>query len=90
MPKKRYFNGDPGGLIGDAIWSAVKPLYKEAKKQERSARAARRTYYELMPKVYQKEIVFSVLPRAIANAGTNFSRRDLYYAARPLCYAHGE
>ena len=30
MPKKD-FTGDPGGLIGDAIFSAIKPLYKEAK-----------------------------------------------------------
>ena len=88
--KKKDFSGDPGGLIGDAIWSAVKPLYKEAKKQERAARAFRRTYYAPEPKVSQKEIVFSVMPRAIHNAGANFSARDLYYAARPLVYAHGE
>jgi hypothetical protein len=88
--KKKDFSGDPGGLIGDAIWSAVKPLYKEAKKQERSARARRRTYYAPEPKVSQKEIVFSIMPRAIRNAGANFSARDLYYAARPLVYAHGE
>jgi hypothetical protein len=88
--KKKDFSGDPGGLIGDAIWSAVKPLYKEAKKQERAARASRRTYYAPEPKVSQKEIVFSIMPRAIRNAGANFSARDLYYAARPLVYAHGE
>jgi hypothetical protein len=88
--KKKDFSGDPGGLIGDAIWSAVKPLYKEAKKQERAARAPRRTYYAPEPKVSQKEIVFSIMPRAIRNAGANFSARDLYYAARPLVYVHGE
>jgi hypothetical protein len=88
--KKKDFSGDPGGLIGDAIWSAVKPLYKEAKKQERAARTPRRTYYAPEPKVSQKEIVFSIMPRAIRNAGANFSARDLYYAARPLCYAHRE
>jgi hypothetical protein len=88
--KKKDFSGDPGGLIGDAIWSAVKPLYKEAKKQERAARTRRRTYYVPEPKVSQKEIVFSIMPRAIRNAGANFSARDLYYAARPLCYAHRE
>jgi hypothetical protein len=88
--KKKDFSGDPGGLIGDAIWSAVKPLYKEAKKQERAARTRRRTYYAPEPKVSQKEIVFSIMPRAIRNAGANFSARDLYYAARPLCYAHRE
>jgi Topoisomerase 6 subunit A/Spo11, Toprim domain len=87
---KKDFSGDPGGLIGDAIWSAVKPLYKEAKKQERTARTHRRTYYTPEPKVSQKEIVFSIMPRAIHNAGANFSARDLYYAARPLVYAHGE
>ena len=90
MPKKKDFTGDPGGLIGDAIFGAIKPLYKEAKRQERSARAARRTYYAPEPKVYQKEIVFEVLPQAIENAGANFSARDLYYATRPLAYAHGE
>ncbi len=88
--RKKDFSGDPGGLIGDAIWSAVKPLYKEAKKQERAARTPRRTYYAPEPKVSQKEIVFSIMPRAIHNAGANFSARDLYYAARPLVYAHGE
>jgi hypothetical protein len=88
--KKKDFSGDPGGLIGDAIWSAVKPLYKEAKKQERAARTSRRIYYAPEPKVSQKEMVFSIMPRAIHNAGANFSARDLYYAARPLVYAHGE
>jgi DNA topoisomerase VI subunit A len=88
--KKKDFSGDPGGLIGDAIWSAVKPLYKEAKKQERSARTRRRTYFAPEPKVSQKNIVLSIMRRAIQNAGANFSARDLYYAARPLVYAHAE
>src|SRR3712207_4378285 len=89
MPKKKKdFTGDPGGLIGDAIWTAVKPLYREAKKQERARRAPRRTYYASEPKVSQKDIVFRVLPRAIGNAGVHFSARDLYYATRPLAYAH--
>jgi hypothetical protein len=88
--KKKDFTGDPGGLIGDAIWSATKPLYKEAKRQERARRAPRRTYYAPEPKVSQKHIVFSIMRRAIRNAGANFSARDLYYAARPLCYAHPE
>jgi hypothetical protein len=87
---KKDFTGDPGGLIGDAIWSATKPLYKEAKRQERARRAPRRTYYAPEPKVSQKHIVFSIMRRAIRNAGANFSARDLYYAARPLCYAHAE
>jgi hypothetical protein len=32
MPKKKDFTGDPGGLIGDTIFGAIKPLYKEAKR----------------------------------------------------------
>jgi len=88
MIKKKDFTGDPGGLIGAAIWSATKPLYKEAKRQERATRPSRSYYYAPEPKVYIKDIVFEVLPQAIANAGANFSRRDLYYAARPLCYDH--
>jgi hypothetical protein len=90
MAKKKDFSGDPGGLIGDAIFSAIKPLYKEGKRQERAARALGRTYYAPEPKVYIKDIVFEVLPHAIQNAGANFSARDLYYATRPLCYAHDE
>jgi hypothetical protein len=88
--QKKDFTGDPGGLIGDAIWSVTKPLYKEAKRQERAARAPRRTYYAPEPKVSQKEIVFWVLGRAIQHAGSHFSARDLYYATRPLVYAHAE
>jgi GNAT superfamily N-acetyltransferase len=93
--KKKDFKGDPGGLIGDAMWSAVKPLYKEAKKRERdAARAARvsasRTYYALDPKISQKDIVFEILPQAITNAGADFNARDLYYASRTLAYAHDE
>jgi hypothetical protein len=42
---KKNFDGDPAGLIGDTMWKAVKPLYKEAKRQERAARPSRRTYY---------------------------------------------
>jgi len=90
MPKKKDFTGDPGGLIGDVIFSAIKPLYKEAKRQERAARAPRKTYYAPIPKTYIKDIVFEVLPQAITNAGTNFSARDLYYATRALAYNHSE
>src|SRR5215218_509326 len=90
MAKKKDFTGDPGGLIGDAIWSATKPLYKEAKRQERAARPPRRTYYVPAPKVYIKDIVFEVLPQAITNAGANFNARDLYYATRALAYNHSE
>jgi DNA topoisomerase VI subunit A len=90
MAKKKDFTGDPGGLIGDAIWSAVKPLYKEAKRQERAARTPRRSYYAPEPKISQKQIVFEVLPQAIVNAGANFNSRDLYYATRALAYNHPE
>src|SRR5215211_3746267 len=90
MPKKKDFTGDPGGLIGDAIFSAIKPLYKEAKRQERAARAPRKTYYAPIPKTYIKDIVFEVLPQAIHNAGANFNARDLYYATRALAYNHSE
>jgi hypothetical protein len=88
--KKKDFTGDPGGFIGDAMWSAVKPFYKEAKRQERAARAPRKTYYTPIPKTYIKDIVFEVLPQAMRNAGTNFSARDLYYATRALAYRHWE
>jgi hypothetical protein len=90
MTQKKRFSDDPGALIGEAIFRAVRPLYKEGEKQRRmtSRRATRLNYYEPEPKVSQKEIVFEVLPQAIRNAGTNFSRRDLYYATRPLAYAH--
>ena len=90
MAQKKHFSGDPGALIGEAIFRAIKPLYKEGEKQRRMTRrrAPRTSYYESEPKVSQKEIVFEVLPQAIRNAGTNFSRRDLYYATRPLAYAH--
>ncbi len=88
---KKNFDGDPGGLIGDAMFSVIKPLYKEGEKAKRARRAPRRTYYYAPePKVSQKKIVFSVLAAAIRNAGAFFSARDLYYATRPLCYAHWE
>ncbi len=88
---KKDFTGDPGGLIGDAMFSVIKPLYKEGEKAKRARRAPRRTYYYAPePKVSQKKIVFSVMRRAIQNAGAHFSARDLYYATRPLVYAHGE
>lgn len=88
---KKDFDGNPGGLIGDAIFSVIKPLYKEGEKAKRARRASSRTYYYAPePKVSQKNIVFSVLGRAIRNAGAHFSARDLYYATRPLVYAHAE
>jgi hypothetical protein len=89
--KKKDFSGDPGGLIGDAIFSAIKPLYKEGEKAKRASYRPRTTYYYAPePKTSQKEIVFEVLPQAIRRAGANFSARDLYYATRPLCYDHSE
>jgi hypothetical protein len=90
MAKKTDFTGDPGGLIGATMWKAVKPLYKEAKRQERAARVPRKTYYAPIPKTYIKDIVFEVLPQAMRNAGSNFSARDLYYATRALAYRHDE
>src|SRR5215218_4127318 len=90
MPKNKDFDGDPGGLIGGAIFSAIKPLYKEGEKAKRARWVSRRTYFAPIPKTSQKEIVFSVMRRAIQNAGAHFSARDLYYAARPLAYAHAE
>ena len=88
MAKKKDFTGNPGGLIGDAMFSVIKPIYKEGERQKRAARRPRKTYYAPEPKVPQKDIVFQVLPRAIRNAGANFSARDLYYATRPLVYKH--
>jgi hypothetical protein len=90
MAKKKDFTGDPGGLIGDAIFSAIKPIYKEGEKQKRARRPRRtpRYYYRPEPKVSQKAVVFRVLQQAITNAGANFSHRDLFYATRPLAYAH--
>ena len=90
MAKKKNFDGDPGGLIGDAMFSVIKPIYKEGERQKRAAKRPRRTYYAPEPKISQKDIVFQVLPRAIRNAGANFSARDLYYATRPLVYKHSD
>jgi DNA topoisomerase VI subunit A len=88
---KKNFDGDPGGLIGDVIWSVTKPFYKEGEKQKRQRnRPARRTYYAPIPKTSQKDIVFEVLPQAITNAGATFNARDLYYATRALAYNHSE
>jgi hypothetical protein len=88
---KENFDGDPGALIGDAIFSVIKPLYKEGEKQKRQRnRPARRTYYAPIPKTSQKDIVFEVLPQAITHAGTTFNARDLYYATRALAYNHCE
>jgi hypothetical protein len=93
MAKKKDFTGDPGGLIGETIFKAIKPIYKEGEKRRRySYRAPRRirSYYAPEPKTSQKHIVFAKLPQAIRNAGANFNTRDLYYATRPLVYAHSE
>src|SRR5215213_383076 len=72
------------------MFSVIKPIYKEGERQKRAARRPRKTYYAPEPKISQKDIVFQVLPRAIRNAGANFSARDLYYATRPLVYKHSD
>ncbi len=90
MAKKNY-DGDPGSLIGDAIFRIIKPLYKEGERARRAWRPPSRTrYYAPEPRASQKDIVFSVLDRAVSRAGKLFSARDLYYATRPLAYAHPE
>jgi hypothetical protein len=91
VAQKKSFDGDPGGMIGDAIFSVIKPIYKEDEKAKRGLRrSTRKTYYVPEPKVSQKEIVFRVLRQAIQNAGSHFSARDLYYAVRPLAYAQSD
>lgn len=82
---------DPGQAMAGAMFSAAKGLYKEGKKMERGRRAVRREYFAPEPKYYQNEIVSSVMARAIRNAKGNsnaLSSRDLFYAVRPLAYAH--
>jgi hypothetical protein len=56
--KKKDFTGDPGGLIGDAIFSTIKPIYKEGEKQRRQRvpRRSRRTYFAPIPKTTQKDM----------------------------------
>ena len=88
MAKKKKSELGAADLIASTIFSATKPLYKEGEKRRRGARARAKTYYTPEPKVSQKDIVFSVLRGAIENAGRHFSARDLYYATRPLAYAH--
>jgi hypothetical protein len=86
---KKPKSSDPAVIIGDAIFSTIKPLYKEGERLGRGNGRSRKRYYEPAPPRWtQKEIVFGILPRAIESAGDLFSARDLYYAARPLCYAH--
>ena len=80
----------PGEEIGAALFKVAKPVYKEAKRMERERNRYTRplNYYERPPRWSQKEIVFSVLPQAMRNAGSSFSARDLYYAVRPLYQHH--
>jgi hypothetical protein len=80
----------PGEEIGAALFKLAKPVYKEAKRMERERNRYTRpsSYYERPPRWSQKEIVFSVLPQAMRNAGSSFSARDLYYAVRPLYQQH--
>jgi hypothetical protein len=56
--------------------------------RERNRYTRPSSYYERPPRWSQKEIVFSVLPQAMRNAGSSFSARDLYYAVRPLYQHH--
>ena len=63
--KKKDFAGDPGGLIGDAIFDVIEPTYREGEKRRKArSRSPRRTYYRPKPKTSQKEIVFRLLPQA--------------------------
>jgi hypothetical protein len=80
----------PGEEIGTALFKLAKPVYKEAKRMERERNRYARpsSYYERPPRWSQKEMVFSVLPQAMRNAGSSFSARDLYYAVRPLYQHH--
>jgi hypothetical protein len=80
----------PGEEIGAALFKLAKPVYKEAKRMERERNRYTRpsSYYERPLRGSQKEIVFSVLPQAMRNAGSSFSARDLYYAVRPLYQHH--
>ena len=88
MPRKAEAN-DPASVIGEAIFSAIKPIYQEGERMRRGTHRRRERFYiPREPKWSQKEIVFEVLPQAIERAGALFSARDLYYAARPLCYEH--
>ena len=75
-------------VIGKTIFGAIKPLYREGERQRRGRRSQRSRYYGPPPAWSQKKIVFEVLPQAMVNAGALFGARDLYYAVRPLCYAH--
>ncbi len=80
---------DPASVIGQAMFAAIKPIYKEGERMRRqSSRARREVFYTRAPKWSQKEVVFEVLPRAIKNAGGLVSARDLFYATRPLVYGH--
>jgi hypothetical protein len=80
----------PGEEIGAELFKLAKPVYKEAKRMERERNRYTRpsSYYERPPRWSQKEILFSVLPQAMRNAGSSFSARDLYYAVRPLYQHH--
>lgn len=75
-------------VIGGTIFKAVKPIYQEGERARRGQSQSRSRFYTPAPKWSQKEIVFGVLPQAIRNAGAQKSKRDLYYAVRPLAYAH--
>ncbi len=79
----------PAEAIGGAIFGAAKPLHKEGEQRRRdSNRRSRESYFTRPVHIHQKDIVFSVLPRAMRSAGSYFSARDLFYGTRALCYTH--
>jgi hypothetical protein len=75
----------PGEEIGAALFKLAKPVYKEAKRMEHERNRYTRpsSYYERPSRWSQKEMVFSVLPQAMRNAGSSFSARDLYSPITP-------
>ena len=79
---------DVGDVIGGAIFKAIKPIYEEGERRRRGTARPRQSYYEPVPWTSMKNVVFRVMRQAITNAGHGPSVRDLYYAVRPLAYAH--
>jgi len=80
--------------ISKALWGAVKTFYKEGEARRRDAAKAQRATYNRLVEQHrnnewsQKDAVFQVLPKAIANATGDgqypVSARNLYYQVRPL------
>lgn len=82
----------PAEAIGGAIFSAIKPLYQEGERMRRNRRRDRNLLLSApSAETSQKEIVFEVLPEAVASAKGDapiVGTRDLFYSTRPLCYSH--